>query len=64
MREAVWRNGKRKVTGHWVYNRGSDTFLIILDSRDRITGQQRRFTVHGDTPEWGNWKRELPAHGL
>ena len=58
MRRATWCNGKRKVRGYWSYNWGSDTFFIELDSRDRITGEKRRFTVHGDTPEWGNWKRE------
>lgn len=53
---ATWTNGKRKLTGLWEYIWHSDSFLISLDSRDRITGEQRVFRVHGDTPEWGNWR--------
>ena len=56
MTKATWINGKRTVTGQWVYNWSSDHFYIELDSIDRITHQNRRFTVHGDKPEWGNWK--------
>jgi len=29
---------------------------VVLDSVDRITGEQRRFQVHDDKPEWGGWK--------
>lgn len=31
-------------------------FRIWLNSRDRITGEDRILSVTGDTPEWGNWK--------
>ena len=56
-RKAVWVNGKKRVTGVWLYNWSSDTFWIMLDSRDRITGRKRAFLVDGEKPEWGNWKR-------
>ena len=58
MNRASWTNGKRRVAGYWSYNWASDTFYVILDGCDRVTGQQREFTVTGDTPEWGNWKKE------
>jgi len=56
MKKATWVNGKKKVTGFWCYNWSADNFTIELDSKDRITGQQRVFRVYDDTPEWGNWK--------
>lgn len=57
-KEAVWVNGKRRVTGRWLYNRASDRFAIELDQRDRVTRCNKRLIVAGDAPEWGNWKRE------
>lgn len=63
MRDGVWTNGKRRLTGRWEYNRASDTFIILLNGRDRITGEHRRLTLRGEeTPEWGNWKLER-RHG-
>jgi len=62
-KKATWKNGKRKVSGSWEYNWASDTFTISLDSFDRVTGRQRCFTVHGDEPEWGNWKLERGDEG-
>lgn len=56
-KRATWVNGKKKQTGRWTYNRPSDRFDIVLDSKDPITGQERRLSVFGDYPEWGNWKR-------
>lgn len=56
MDKATWTNGKRRVTGYWEYHRHSDRFLIILDSRDRLTGRQRRMEIATERPEWGNWK--------
>jgi len=57
MKKAVWINGKRKLEGFWEYVRASDTFIIELKSKDRITGMNRRMVLRGeDTPEWGNWK--------
>lgn len=58
--QASWVNGKRRITGSWWYAWGADRFHIRLDSRDRITGTDRRLTVSGDTPEWGNWTLERP----
>ena len=60
MKEAVWTNGTRRVTGRWEYLWQSDRFRIELDQRDRTTGQQKRFTVAGDSPEWGKWRCEQP----
>jgi hypothetical protein len=60
MKEAVWTNGKRRVTGRWEYLWQSDRFRIELDQRDSTTGQPKRFTVTGESPEWGNWRREQP----
>ena len=54
--KATWKNGKRTVTGFWSYDWASDRFTVILDSRDRITGQQKQFLVAGSRPEWGNWR--------
>ncbi len=55
MKRAVWKNGKKTLTGSWCYNRASDSFSIMLDSIDRTTGKKRCIEVTGDTPEWGNW---------
>lgn len=61
MRQATWSNGKRRLTGSYDYIWASDTFVIELDSRDRLTGRRRRFSVvGGDHPEWGRWKLERP----
>jgi hypothetical protein len=54
--KGLWRNGKRTLTGSWSYYRPADRFDIWLDSKDRITGQNRHISTHNDTPEWGNWK--------
>lgn len=62
--EAVWVNGKRRVTGRWRYNWASDLFHIELDQRDRVTGSTRCFTAGGDVPEWGNWKRVRAGRSL
>jgi predicted alpha-1,6-mannanase (GH76 family) len=56
MRTAKWRNGKREITGRWEYLWAAQRFVIVLDATDRTTGQQKRFVVSGDTPEWGNWR--------
>jgi len=55
-KEAVWINGKKEISGAWNYNWASDSFTISLNSKDRITGEDRTFIVKGDSPEWGNWK--------
>jgi len=46
------------IQGRWDYYSPGDFFVVVLDSRDRVTGLLRRFTVYGETPEWGNWKLE------
>jgi len=56
MTKAKWINGKKTLTGQWSYNWASDSFYISLNSKDRITGENRSFRVTGDKPEWGNWK--------
>jgi hypothetical protein len=55
MKKGSWRNGKRVITGWWNYHWASDAFVIILDQKDRITGDNKRILVKGETPEWGNW---------
>lgn len=55
---ATWTNGKRSVTGCWEWVWSAQRFVIVLDSRDRMTGEQRRIVTSNDTPEWGNWKRQ------
>ena len=55
--KAVWVNGKRRVYGWWKYIYTSDSFHIVLESKDRITGLKRTITTTGDVPEWDNWKR-------
>jgi hypothetical protein len=56
MRRAIWLKGKKKIAGCWSYNWASDSFYILLDSIDRITGQQREVRVSGDKPEWNGWE--------
>lgn len=56
MKPAIWTDGVRELTGRWRYNWASNRFLIVLDSKDRITGDHRRLVVAGDKPEWGKWK--------
>jgi hypothetical protein len=55
--KAIWTNGKRKVDGEWKYDWPSDSFVIVLNSTDSITGQRRTMIVKGDVPEWGKFKR-------
>lgn len=56
-RRATWTNGKKTLTGSYEYFWHSDSFVIRLDSTDRITGRKRVVHVYGDDlPEWGNWK--------
>lgn len=54
--KAVWTNGKKSITGNWIYYRHNDRFFISLDSKDPITGRRRELAVAGDHPEWGKWK--------
>jgi len=56
MNTARWTDGKTIIKGGWSYYWPSDTFFIVLDSTDEITGMQRRIEVKGDSPEWGSWK--------
>jgi hypothetical protein len=58
-KEAIWINGKKKIKGRWIYNWCADKFCIILDSKDPITGQNRRIETYNDVPEWGKWKLEI-----
>ena len=62
MKPGKWTNGKRTICGWWSYSWGSDIFRVLLDSKDRVTGQHRSFIVTGDAPEWGSWKlvRSVP----
>lgn len=60
MKRGMWYNGKRYIKGHWQYNWSSDSFSVVLDITDRITGMRRSFGVWNDTPEWGNWKKVTP----
>lgn len=61
MLHAKWNNGTKTLTGRWQY-KGSDRFVIALDSVDPVTGQERNFSVYGDSPEWGNWKLDRSAN--
>jgi len=54
--DAKWTNGKRTITGEYRYNWNSNCFTIILDKKNRYTGERERFTIHEDEPEWDNWK--------
>ncbi len=58
MQPGTWTKGKRKITGWWEYYRPSDTFTIVLDSKDPVTGQERRVVTHNDKPEFNGWKLE------
>ena len=52
---ASWTNGKQIVHGKYMYNRGSDTFEVVLFRKIRNLPQI--FTVYNNLPEWGIWKR-------
>lgn len=54
----VWKRGKKTVTGEWRYNTQNDTFTILLDSIDSVTGNQRTVVSYDDQPEWNGWKLE------
>lgn len=56
MNKATWKNKKRTISGQWEYIWQSDSFVIVLNSIDRITGERKRIVTSNDTPEWGNWK--------
>lgn len=57
MNEAKWSNGKTIIGGRWEYYRPSDKFFIEIYKKDSITGEKtRKFSVYGDSPEWGKWK--------
>ena len=66
MRRATWRNGKRIMTGVYAYSWAGGYFTIMLDQRDRITGENKRIHTYGsqaELPEWGNWKLVRAAQG-
>lgn len=52
----TWVHPKRKrpLVGKWIYNYG-DTFTIVLDSVDPITGKLRTINTSNDKPEWDKW---------
>lgn len=50
-REATWTNGRKTVSGRWVYIWHRQRFVIELSSG-------RQFEVDGDSPKWGSWKLE------
>lgn len=56
-KRATWTDGETTVTGEWEFYWPSDAFYIYLDAKDPITGRTRSFTTHGDTPDWGKFKR-------
>ncbi len=56
MKTGTWTDGKRTESGRWDYCWGGDYFVVILDSRDPVTGMPRQFRVYDDHPEWGNFK--------
>jgi hypothetical protein len=56
MKPAIWKNGRRTMRGRYEYHWASNRFVIELESRDRITGANRRMVIAGDKPEWGNWR--------
>ncbi len=57
MHKGQWFNGKRTISGWWEYIWQSDRFFIILNQKDRTTGEdQKSFSISNDTPEWGKFK--------
>jgi hypothetical protein len=44
-----WTNGKKTISGWYIYNWGSDRFVTQVN-------RGKRRIVYGDRPEWGNWK--------
>ena len=58
---ATWQKGKKTLTGSWYYNWSAKTFVIRLDSVDRVTGEPRTIRLKGEeSPEWDGWKLVVP----
>jgi len=51
MQEAKWTNGKKTISGRWVYIWHLKTFIVELSTGRRIV------LLGNDTPEWGKWKK-------
>ena len=56
MKSATWVKGNQSITGKWEYYRPSEHFIIVLDSKDPVTGLFRKFVVYGDKPEFNGWR--------
>ena len=56
--KAVWRKGKKTITGKWAHDWAADRFHIRLASLDEITGRTRELFVSGDKPDFNGWKRD------
>ena len=56
MTKASWIKGKKRMTGYWKYQWASARFIIVLDSKDPVTGRQRELITAADKPEFNGWK--------
>lgn len=60
---AVWRKGRKKITGSWSYNWATDSFYISLKpSRHTQTFLNHKFVVCDDEPEFSGWKLNRPKN--
>ena len=55
MKPASWSNGRRVVTGSYLYHWASGRFWIALD-KSSPKSLRKGFWVHGDSPDFGRWK--------
>lgn len=57
-REAVWKNGRKKLTGRWYYCWAGDYFVVRLDPECSIRHKflNSEFRVYDESPEFGRWK--------
>lgn len=54
--EASWTDGKKTITGRWLYIWSRDRFVIWLDGKDDLGMRRREFETCNDSPEFGKFK--------
>lgn len=67
VRQAVWTNGKRKITGCWEYSGILDKYDIWLEATDPATGERLHHIVEGSSetgPEWNGGKIVKPGQKM
>jgi hypothetical protein len=55
-RDGKWTKGNRTIEGKWRYIWASNCFSIVLNSKDRITGETRKTVSFDEQPNFNGWK--------